>query len=40
MAALNIDRLRSEETRRMAAGMLLGGLRASCGQRQAATTLR
>ncbi len=40
MATLNIDRLRSEETRRMAAGMLLGGLRASCGQREAATTLR
>ncbi len=40
MATLNIDRLRSEETRRMAAGMFLGGLRASCRQPEAVTAPR
>jgi hypothetical protein len=40
MATLNIDRLRSEETRRMAAGMFLGGLWASCRQPEAATAPR
>ena len=40
MATVDIDRLRSEETRRIAAGMLLGGLRASCMLRGAATTPR
>jgi AcrR family transcriptional regulator len=40
MATLNIDRLRTEETRRMAAGMFLGGLRASCRINQSATTPR
>jgi AcrR family transcriptional regulator len=40
MATLNIDRLRTEQTRRMAAGMFLGGLRASCRINQSATTQR
>jgi hypothetical protein len=36
MATLDVDRLRGEETRRIAAGMFLGGLRASRRQRRAA----